>query len=214
MSADYGFPRMAEIVPPSHLGEAVISHFTIDEAAAGFSRMRAAISSDRHAGVSPGTYAKLTVGGKLVMSDTDMERQTNCEFRQRANGSVLIGGLGLGMVIHPILAKRDVTKVTVIEKSADVIALVSPTLPEDLRLRVICADIFEWMPAKGVKFDVAYFDIWPDRSDDNIDEAATLHRRFARRLNRNNPHCWMGSWMVDELRYERRRDRNRFGGYW
>lgn len=203
----YGFPLMSKVVPPAEHGEAKVTHFTVSDSESQFTHMRAAIGSDRHAGVSAGTYAKLLVGGKLMMTDTDMERRTNREFLRMANGHVLIAGLGLGMIVHPILTKDGIKSVHVIEKSEDVISLITPTLPKDSRLHVVCADIFEWMPPRGVKFDSAYFDIWPDRSEDNIDEASKLHRRFARRLNRENPRCWMGSWMIEELRAQRDRYR-------
>lgn len=111
------------------------------------------------------------------MSDTDMERRSNARFVHRANGSVLIGGLGLGMILHPTLAKPEVKLVTVVEQNADVIALIAPTLPRDKRLTIVNGDIYEWKPAKGTKYDTVYFDVWGNMSIDNLAEMATLHRR-------------------------------------
>lgn len=125
-----------------------------------------------------------------------------------AHGRVLIAGLGLGMIVHGAMKKPEVKHVTVIEKSADVIGLVSPSLPPRPRkMAIIEADIFDWRPARGSLFDVIYFDIWPDRNGDNLTEIAKLHRSFARFLNRDNPNAWMNSWYRDQLVYERARDR-------
>lgn len=138
-----------------------------------------------------------------MMSDTDAERRSNYEVVRRATGDVLVAGLGLGMIFHPILAKPEVRSVTVVEKFADVVALVEPTL-SPVKLRVVVADIFAWKPPTGVKWDAIYFDIWPDICVDNLKEMATLHRRFSRRLN---PSGWMGSWKYGELLALRQRGR-------
>ncbi len=49
---------------------------------------------------------------------------------------MLINGLGLGMVLHAILQKDDVTHVTVIEKEQDVINLVAASFATDLRVEI------------------------------------------------------------------------------
>ena len=194
------FPRMAEIVPEEQRGIARIEHFKITEHEARFSRLRAAIGhSDEW--VDEGRYAKLTVGGGLVMTDTDMERNSNRAVVQAARGQVLVAGLGLGMILHPILAKTGVEHVTVIEKYQDVIDIVTPTLPAE-KLTIICADIFDWKPAKGERWDVIYFDVWADISTDALEDMSKLHRRFRSRLN---PGGWMDSWKRRDLMCHKRR---------
>lgn len=155
-----------------------------------------------------GQYVRLVVGGHTVMSDTRMERMTNSDFVRDANGDVLVAGLGIGMILDEIESRaakrpRPIKSLTVVEKNPDVIRLVAPKFPG---VAVIEADIFTWRPARGQKFDTIYFDIWTGICVDNLDEMAKLHRSFARFLNRDNPDAWMGSWMRDYLRAERRRD--------
>lgn len=198
------FPRMAERLPAGSVGEARVEHFDVTQDDARWSAFRGEC-------VSAGRYARLYVEGRLMMSDTNMERNSNWEFAYRANGRVLIAGLGLGMILDPVLAKPEVTSVEVIEKSADVIALIRPHF-RDPKLTVIEADVMEWRPPKGRRWDTVYFDIWPDICEDNLDDMATLHRRFGRRLNRDNPNCWMGSWQRGELLRLRRSGRRRV--YW
>ena len=191
------YPMMADLLAPAEQGVAKVEHIIVtkeDVARASWG------SVDRYAETKPGRYASLRVKGRLMMTDTDMERITNLDFVRRATGDVLVAGLGLGMVLHPICAKPDVRSVTVIEKYAEVTDLVRASLPNHRALHVVTADIFDWKPAKGVKYDTIYFDIWPDLTSDNLPQMGTLHRKFSPRLNRTNPACWMGSWRRDFCR--------------
>jgi len=77
----------------------------------------------------PGTYAVLKIAGTTVMSDTPMERLTNQKIVKKATGRVLIAGLGLGMILHPIAAKARVQSITVVEQSRDVIRMIREDRP-------------------------------------------------------------------------------------
>lgn len=159
-----------------------------------------------------GNYTRLVVDGTLMMSDTRMERLTNKHFIQEANGDVMIAGLGIGLVIRNIIDKPEVRSVTVYEKYQDVIELVGPKLQHP-KLRIVQADILEYKPAKDELYDVIYFDIWPEISQDNLDDIRVLHNRWKNRLNRANPKAFMDSWMKDYLRKERAKD-NRSSWGW
>jgi spermidine synthase len=142
-----------------------------------------------------------------MMSDTDMEHRTNWTACNKARGKVMIAGLGLGMILTAILKKPEVESVLVVEKYQDVIDLVSPHFNSP-KLSIICADILDWKPAKGMKFDAIYFDVWPDICTDNLKQINLLHHRFKYFLNRENPSCWMGSWCQELLRAKKRQERN------
>ena len=152
-----------------------------------------------------GHYCRLLINGKLMMSDTGLERISNKEFIDNANGRVLIAGLGLGLIIHNIIDREDISEIIVIEKYRDVIDLVSPKFTHP-KLKIICADIFEWKPSKGEKFDTIYFDIWADIGTDNLEEMKKLSSKFKSFLNRLNPKCWMNSWMKEYLQKMKRRE--------
>jgi spermidine synthase len=194
---------MAEIVPEGSVGEARVEHFTVSEQDSKFTSIRALVNPGRDEFVEPGTYARLIVCGATMMSDTRMERRSNVGVLHHASGHVLIAGLGLGMIIHPIAAKKEVKSITIIEKSADVIALVAPTLPKK-KVTVVEGDIFTWTPPKGTKYDTIYFDIWVNITTDNLDDMAKLNRRFARFKAEG---AWVYSWQRDRLLYDRRRER-------
>jgi hypothetical protein len=208
------FTPVVEIVPPGQQGVAKIDHFEISKRESEFTSMRAAFGRSSEF-VPEGKYVRLEVKGYgLMMTDTLMEQTTNRGVVLRAKGKVLIMGLGIGMVLIPILKNPAVTSVTVIEKYQDVVDLVVPalraSLPEASKLGVIVADALEWTPPKGVKYDTIYFDIWPNICVDNLKDITLLKRRFARR---KNPGAWMGAWVEDKLRYEERASKNR-RGYW
>lgn len=201
------FTPMASVLPEGEKGEAKIKHLVIGPKEASRSMLRFAATGGREATIDEGTYAQLFVNGSMVMSDTQMEQRTNYEAIHQAKGDVLIAGLGLGLVILPILAKEEVTSVTIIEKSGDAIALVEPHIRKALgakadKLTVIEADIFEWKPPRGARWDTVYFDIWVGRCTDNLKEMTKLHRKFARRKRKGG---WMGSWEQATLRYWKRR---------
>lgn len=103
----------------------------------------------------------------------------------------------MGMILHPILDKENVRTVTVIEKEPDVIALIQPSLPSP-KLAIIQADIFLWKPPKGAKYDMIYFDIWPDMCADNMPEIAKLHQRFK---FYKAPGAFMDSWCRAEIKH-------------
>lgn len=194
------FRPMTEIVPEGSIGEAKVAHFTVTPGDSAWTAIRGGSEF-----VPAGRYAKLLVGGSLVMSDTAMEHRTNYGIVRNAHGNVLIAGLGLGMVLVPVLAKESVRNVTVVERSADVVALIGPLYPSP-KLKIVTADIFDWRPAKTDRFNTIYFDIWSDQSTDDLEDMAKLHRRFARYLDRTDDARWMDSWRRDELRSRKRRE--------
>lgn len=203
------FEPMIGILPQGESGDWKVRHIQVDETASVLTLIR----STKHPGafVSPGSYAQLVRGRTIVMSDTDNERRTNTEVVVQARGRVLIAGLGLGMILVPILRKEAVASVTVIEASPDVVDLVKPSLDAWMaragiqkEFLVVNADAREWKPPSGSTFDTIYFDIWDDICTDNLREIGQLKRRFSRRLN---PGGWMGAWVEEDLRRHRRREK-------
>ena len=164
----------------------------------------------------PVEYVRLvdTSKNQVVMSDTQMEQRTNMDLYQHANGHVLIGGLGIGMILLAIQDKPEVTKITVIEKYGEVYAMVAPQLPLNEKVEIVIADVLEYEPPKGVKYDTVYMDIWNDICMDNWEEYKALNRKFMYRLNKDNPNRWCSAWrkydvqkMVREYARERTRDK-------
>lgn len=134
--------------------------------------------------VPPGTYTCLMRGHTVVMSDTPSEWRDHCGIVHLAEGRVLVAGLGIGMVVRALLRKPEVTHVTVIELSPEVIGLTAPHLKARYgdRLEVIQGDILTWVPPKDARWDCAWYDIWDGITPDNLPDMKRLHRRFGRRV--------------------------------
>lgn len=133
------------------------------------------------------TFTRLTRNGYLVMTDTPAEQRDHMQAVWMATGSCLINGLGIGMVLKNILLKPDVTDVTVIEISQDLIDIVSPFY-QDIRVEFVCASALDYKPPKGKRYGMVWHDIWDNICGDNLPEMARLHRKYGRRAD------WQGSW--------------------
>lgn len=170
-------------VPEGQLGDWAISKFTITEEIEKWERLRAAMSySGRYARV--GTYTRLTYCGAVIMSDTPDEIKDHFELFQ-GKGHILLNGLGLGVALNWMAQKEDVTKVTVIELSQDVINLVADHYYAKFgdKIEIIHADALTWEPPKNYRYGFVWHDIWPTICSDNLPEMHKLHRKYGRRCD-------------------------------
>ena len=151
-------------------------------------------------GVPAGTYKRLMRRGVCVMSNTPDEIRDFMRFVRNAKGSILVNGLGIGVLLKALLNKPEVTYITVIEKSEDVIKLVAPTYLTDSRVTIINADAFEYKPPKDKKYDAVWHDIWDYICGDNLPEMKTLHRKYGKKTK------YQESWCRYEV--ERQKKRN------
>jgi len=192
--------KMVEVVPEGQRGCARIVHVKVD-------KLSAIMSTMRGSPLSPGRICQLLVRNQLAMSDGENEFRTNQLVGWKARGDVLIAGLGIGMIVLPIMAKPEVRTITIVEKEPDVRALVEGPIRRALgdraaALRVETADIFDWKPTG--QFDTIYFDIWNEMSTDDLPTITKLKRQYRKALR---PGGWMGAWNENELKARRRRER-------
>jgi len=182
-------------IPEGSSGIFRVEHFVVTEEDAKLSRLRAAINPHRdECPVDPGSYTALRRSGKLIMSDTISERWNHEDFVRRAEGDVLIAGLGIGMVAAAVLRKDSVRHVTIVEKEVDVIKLVAGHLPRQDKLEMLCADVLTWKPQRNRRWDHAWFDIWDGVCEDNLQDITRLKRRFCKRA------AAMGFWSLRQIR--------------
>lgn len=110
------------------------------------------------------------IGGKWmnIMDNSDIEAAQASAFLSAATGDVLLAGLGIGMVLEPLVNNRNVTSITIIEKYQEVIDLVSPHIVSSKLIRIINDDIYTWSPDKN--YDVAWFDsyVYPQDGDEPL----------------------------------------------
>lgn len=166
-------------IPEASKGEWRIEHFKVDR--------EDLHSMLRGRGVTFGSYTRAMRGSVLVMSDTPAEMRDHGYAVYKATGSCLINGLGIGMVLKNILMKPDVTDVTVVELSQDLIDIVAPHY-NDPRITFVCASAFDYKPPKGKRYQMVWHDIWDYICADNLPEMTRLHRKYGRKAD------WQGSW--------------------
>lgn len=164
-------------------------------------------------GCDPGWYTRLIDANvkndngrsRIWMSDTTAERDDHKEpvahIQLGKAKTVLINGLGLGMVLQAALTYDHVERVDVVELDERVINLVGPHYTKDARVNIIHADAYEQIKAwpRGSKWDVGWSDIWPELSSDNIPFMDELHEYYRRRTGYHG--CW-GRKICLELRRE------------
>lgn len=99
------------------------------------------------------------------------EIETMKEPINKANGKVVAFGLGLGYFAYMTSIKNDVSSVTVIERSNDVISLfkseILPHFSHPEKIKIIQSDAFEYAKNQMPKedYDYAFVDLWRDVSD-------------------------------------------------
>lgn len=202
-------PKMATVHADgaSH-GTARIVHRTIEQRDVHRAALSMMSSGGRGYVRAGDTYCELRINDALWMSDTHDERRDHFFMVREARGDVLIAGLGLGMVALACAEKDEVRTVTVLEVNPDVVALVEPALRARLgdrahKLNVVCADAMTWTPPRDAMYDAMWWDIWIGLCTDDLDEHATLNRRYARRLRDGG---YRDAWGSDILRRRRKHE--------
>lgn len=149
---------------------------------------------------------ELLENGQRIMSDIPQEAYDLAEpthyIVTRKPRRVLIAGLGLGYIIHQIYRhRRAPVEITVVEKEADVINLVGPSLPVntgDFRIEVVHADFHDYVREAPLPFGYVILDTWTAQSEGEYWHTVVPLRRqliWKRILPKN---IW--AWKEDEMR--------------
>lgn len=163
-------------IPEGEYGAARVVHDSPDM----LTRLRAARDGQP---LNANVYTRLFVNGRLWMTDAEFECITNSRVIDWAEGDVLIAGLGLGLILQPLIDSPKINSITVLEQSADVIALIGPRYKHP-KLTIIETDAHAWMPPKHA-YNLVYFDIWPDvPNSDNREQVTALKKRYRTALKR------------------------------
>lgn len=142
--------------------------------------------------------------GGLWMTDVPCEQAQMRELLRPLHGKLLIGGLGLGLASNLACWMPRITEITVVEQSADVIALVEPHLRKNGKIvNVRNAEVGRWLKnSKKGAYDCALLDTWAS------DGIGTLYREVIPLLDLCskagiiNVSCWQEDVMRGQLRMQ------------
>jgi len=206
------------LVPEYTRDGVVVERFTITEREAAFDQLRSALNPQRpNRAIQPGDYTRLKIDGAVWMTDTPAEAadlfgvdMAMAEFGE--NGSMLIVGLGIGMVLHRAIVVRHVSRIDVVEREPKVIEAVGPYYEGLARkygcdLRIYQADIHQWKRPRNAWWDLGWFDIWATINEDDMAEVKLLRDRYRRHLG------WFGAWAQYDRIAQRRRVKSGKGLY-
>ena len=140
--------------------------------------------------------------GRLWMSDTPQERIMMYNNGRRSQGSVLIGGLGLGLYPQYAVvgAAGRAVRFTVIEFSSVVREIVEPTLSASLKvpLEVKTGDVAAYLSGPvTTRFDTIFLDTWETLDAVHLPEINRLRDQALRHLAPGGRVLlWGYRWMV------------------
>jgi spermidine synthase len=133
---------------------------------------------------------------KTMMSSHEFETITNQKFLDNAKGDILIFGLGIGLIVFPLLNDVEVKSITIVEIDNGLIDEVFPIIIQNdvqSKVSVYLTSVFEFNTEK--MFDTIYFDIWSDINQQSFSEMKILSEKFRKNLK---PDGWMDSWCSEE----------------
>jgi hypothetical protein len=81
-------------------------------------------------------------------------------------GSVLTTGLGMGLILHHLVKRRDISRIKVIEIDPDLVEFIKPYIPNDPRIEIEIDDYFHYIVKVDEKFNSIVIDLWTVGEDD------------------------------------------------
>lgn len=200
-------------IPAGKSGDVEVIHTTVK---AGKSLPTASLRTvvmGGHTG-KPVQYGEDTVFHKLEeekygtwMTDLPIEqKQADDLLYGKIHGKVLIGGLGLGYATTLVAHHQDVTQVTVVEKSPDVIKLVWEhlDLPTHIECTVIEDCLMNYLDNLNLDksetyFDSAFYDIWQSDGETVFHDTVVPLRMASFGLVEGPIYCWNEDVMRGQL---------------
>ena len=143
------------------------------------------------------SYLALLKNNEIWMSLNPNEIKTMEPYIERAQGHVLVLGLGMGYVAYMMANKKEVKSVTVIEKDSNVINIFNnllwPSFSSKEKIKIINDDALSYLKRKQKDFNYIFADIWH-----SPDDGLPLFLKI-KKINRHID-CWLEVSMYALLR--------------
>ena len=142
--------------PPAKFGSARITRETYRK---GYYRMEAVKGYMFYRLKKPIQVTNLEINGQVSMVDDPLHWYGMQALAEHSTGKVLVGGLGLGLIVHALLQNKDVAQIDVVEINPDVIALIKPRIPTASNLQFHNDSIYAFAHY-GQNYDTVIIDLW------------------------------------------------------
>ena len=143
------------------------------------------------------SYLALLKNNEIWMSLNPNEIKTMEPYIEKAQGHVLVLGLGMGYVAYMMANKKEVKSVTVIEKDSNVINIFNnllwPSFNNKEKIKIINDDALNYLKRKQRDFNYIFADIWH-----SPDDGLPLFLKI-KKINRHID-CWLEVSMYALLR--------------
>lgn len=139
-------------------------------------------------------YQRLVKNGMTWMVNTPDITKDFEDFLIRAEGSVLINGLGMGMCCKHLLEKPRLRDLTVIEYEKGIYELVAPLFHDEPRCTIVHGDAFTYEAPKGKRYDFVWHDIWTYVSTRNLAEYERLYAKYEDKAT------WQDGWNLESVK--------------
>lgn len=118
----------------------------------------------------------LSIDGAVWMSDSPHNALTVKDDMDMCKaGSVVLGGLGMGIHLRYLLQRKDITEILVIENDARVMAKMAEFVPKDARVKFILDDFYRFAEQSEMKYDNYYWDCFVGGSGYGLAVEAALY---------------------------------------
>jgi len=143
----------------------------------------------------PIRVTNLRIRRKVHMVDNPLHWYGMEGLAKASSGNVLVGGLGLGLIVHHLVKNPEVKRIDVVEIEKDVIDLIKPLLPNG-KVKIHHGNIFDpkWLELKP---DTIILDLWVGRPP--IAEMLRAFHHFAFKLPGVPVYIWGISGILRDL---------------
>ena len=125
--------------------------------------------------------------GKFILSNSNSMLKFYKPYLDEINGETLFFGLGLGLLILPLLNDPSVTKIDIVEIDTNVIDYVynKKIKPLDInnKINIINQNAFNFTTTNT--YDYILIDIWSEKNQTAINDMNFLKDKFITNLNEN-----------------------------
>ena len=129
----------------------------------------------------------LNKNGEYIMSNSNSMLKFYKPYLDEINGETLFFGLGLGLLILPLLDDPSVTKIDIVEIDTNVIDYVynKKIKPLDInnKINIINQNAFNFTTTNT--YDYILIDIWSEKNQSVINDMNFLKDKFITNLNEN-----------------------------